>query len=798
MDIKRRISMKSYFVFLKRNKLYTAIQVFGLAVALGFVILLASHARKEYMVGKTQAMADKLYVMGSHSLAGLTVGTGPEICPKIPQIKGYTRVGGIRPWDVKVGDNSFSTNAMALDSTFFQYFDYELRGCDRKKVLASPTDILVSEEFAKRAFPDGDAIGKTITLLGQEEPLTVVGVMETFDEDDIFTRSEIFYSMLVEEQSRHWLDNFGSIVTFVTLNEGASVEEVKEALLDKYMEVWNRFWTREPKDGSFLGGVSLIPLNEFYFSNIATNSGFRHSDVTMVWILVCVALVLLVSAVFNYVNLTTALIGKRAKEIATRRLLGDSMAEAVGRNLLESLVFTAGCFVFGCMVAVMMRPWFEMLLDLEIPLFADFFSVLAAIALLLAVSLVAGLIPAVIVARFKPIDVVKGSFRFQSKMRLSRVFIVVQNLISTTLIAIGLVMLAQMHHLATLPMGYRTEGLVEIECYTYSFNVEQLTPIRDRLLAMPQVKRIGWAMNMPWQCQTNGVQEKGSGDEPVSSWTFYSAMDTTCMSMLGFEIVEQYSAPEDGKHYIAEETRDRYDVSAENPLVGGQISGTASYPICGVIKDYRSFNPVDGNSMADGHNIIAVMMNPNHSARMMVELSEEGMEDVDEAIRQMQETCRAVTKEACGLEKDFDIRTVDDILAEPMEELESLLLMVLCFMFVSVLISALGLFAMSISYTEQQSKQIALRKVMGASVTGASWQLARPFILLSLLAAVLSLPVAIKGSQMYLELFPNRIDFPWWLLVVSVLVTLLIAFLSICWRTLSVARRNPVESIRTE
>ena len=790
--------MKSYFVFLKRNKLYTAIQVFGLAVALGFVILLASHARTEYMVGKTQAMADKLYVMGSHSLAGLTVGTGPEICPKIPQIKGYTRVGGIRPWDVKVGENGFSTNAMALDTTFFQYFDYELRGCDRKKVLASPTDILVSEEFAKRAFPDGDPIGKTITLLGQEEPLTVVGVMETFDEDDIFTRSEIFYSMLVEEQSRAWMDNFGFIVTFVTLNEGASVEEVKEALLDKYMEVWSTFWTREPKDGSFIGGVSLIPLNELYFSNMSSNSGLRHSDSIMVWILVCVALVLLVSAMFNYVNLTTALIGKRAKEIATRRLLGDSMAEAVGRNLLESLVFTAGCFVFGCMVALIMRPWFEELIGLEIPLFGDFFSILAAVALLLFVSLVAGLIPAVIVARFKPINVVKGSFRFQGKMRLSRVFIVVQNLISTTLIAIGLVMLAQMHHLATLPMGYRTEGLAEIECYTYSFNVEQLTPIRDRLLAMPQVKRIGWAMNMPWQCQTNGVQEKGSGDEPVSSWTFYSAMDTACMSMLGFEIVEQYCAPEDGKHYVTEDTRDRYGVSADNPLVGGQVSGTASYSVCGVIKDYRSFNPVGGNSMADGHNIIAVMMNPSRSARMMVELSEEGMKDVEESIKQMQETCRAVTKEACGVEKDFYIRTVDDILAEPMEELESLLQMVLCFMFVSVLISALGLFAMSISYTEQQSKQIALRKVMGATVMNASWHLARPFILLSLLASILSLPLVLKIWEKYQELFANRIDFPWWLFVLAIVITIALSIVSIIWQTLGVARRNPVESIKTE
>ena len=133
-----------------------------------------------------------------------------------------------------------------------------------------------------------------------------------------------------------------------------------------------------------------------------------------------------------------------------------------------------------------------------------------------------------------------------------------------------------------------------------------------------------------------------------------------------------------------------------------------------------------------------------------------------------------------------------------MEELESLLQMVLCFMFVSVLISALGLFAMSISYTEQQSKQIALRKVMGASVAGASWQLARPFLLLCLLAALLSMPLALKATQMYLELFPNRIDSTWWALALSVVLTLLLALASIAWQTLKVARRNPVESIKME
>ena len=155
-------------------------------------------------------------------------------------------------------------------------------------------------------------------------------------------------------------------------------------------------------------------------------------------------------------------------------------------------------------------------------------------------------------------------------------------------------------------------------------------------------------------------------------------------------------------------------------------------------------------------------------------------------------------KEAVGIEKEFPIQTIDEILTEPMEQMQSLLMMVLCFMFISVLISALGLLAMSISYTEQQSKNIALRKVMGATVLNASWHLARPFLLLSLIASLLALPLAIKVTEYYLEDYSNRIDFPWWALALAVVITLALALASIAWQTLKVARRNPIESIRRE
>ena len=202
--------------------------------------------------------------------------------------------------------------------------------------------------------------------------------------------------------------------------------------------------------------------------------------------------------------------------------------------------------------------------------------------------------------------------------------------------------------------------------------------------------------------------------------------------------------------------------------------------------------------MPDGHSIIHIKVNPSRAMEMMVELTEVGLQDVEATKQKMQEVCRAVTKEAVGIEKEFSIQTVDEILTAPMEQMQSFLMMVLCFMFISVLISALGLLAMSISYTEQQSKNIALRKVMGATVLNASWHLARPFLLLSLIASLLALPLAIKVTEYYLEDYSNRIDFPWWAIVLAVILTLALSLASIAWQTLKVARRNPIESIRRE
>lgn len=152
----------------------------------------------------------------------------------------------------------------------------------------------------------------------------------------------------------------------------------------------------------------------------------------------------------------------------------------------------------------------------------------------------------------------------------------------------------------------------------------------------------------------------------------------------------------------------------------------------------------------------------------------------------------------CGVDKNLSVVTVLEELAEPMKQQHNITTLVLCFMAVSVLISALGMLGMSISYSEQNSKQIALRRVMGATTGNAVWELARPFLLLSLLAALIAMPFAIMAIKRYLEDFYNRIDFPWWIIAVSLIISLLISLISVIWHALIVAHRNPVESIRTE
>lgn len=777
--------MKSYFTFLSRNKLYAAIEVLGLALAFGFIIILASYARTEFSVGTKQPLSQKLYLIGQQDGFGMTLGTAEEFFPSIPEIKSWTRVADYGKMDITIGEEYYPVEACAVDTNFLQLFDYRLTGCSKDRILPSSDQVIISESFAKKAFAGEDPVGRTITK--KDKDYTITGIIEDFGASDVFNYCDLFLCMDVMNDMVQRMDQFGSVHTFVTLADGVNPDDIAEKLLDKYCAYWD-WYERDASKGSFIYGSSLTRLDHIYFSGKESYDMIRVGDKKTVEILLIVALVLLVSAIFNYINLTVAQAGKRAKEMATRRLMGESQAGILWRYICESFLFTVGCFVLGCVLAFCLRPMMNELLSTDILLYADWTSAAFAIVLICIISLISGLLPALISSRFKPIDVVKGTFRLQSKMVLSRVFIVCQNVLSTVLIAVALTMTLQMEHLVSLPCGYNTADLIELKSTALGFrNVDAQNELARRLKTLPCVEEVGKYLNTPFHCSNNGLYQK---DEKMS-WLSVSSLDSISFKLLGFKVIEQYSAPLDRMCWFSEDTKKRFEITEQNNTLGSMREGVPEYECCGIIADYMSKDAL-ATPMDDSHNI--VMIRNDFNAGMLVKVTG----DRKEAFAAVGDVWRKMAKEYLGVPKESSMTYLDDQLTESLSGKRNTMMLVCIFMMLSILISALGLFAMSVYFSDQQKKAIALHKVFGAETGQAVAKLSRPFIVTSLIAIVIATPISVKLMDYYLEGFYNRIAFPGWVLFAAALISLLISTLCVLGQTIKTARANPVKSIVTE
>ena len=779
--------MKSYFKFLSRNKQYTAIEAFGLSVALGFVVILGSYATMEYSVGKGNEKAKEIYAVGSGDYLGLTWGTAQEFFPSIPEIKEWTRVATANNLPgVMVGDNFFKVEALCIDPNFFEFFGYDIRGCRRDRVLSSENEAIVSESFAAKAFGNDNPIGKSLKY----DSLTfkVTGVAPDFGEKDFFPKHEVFVSMKYKEKNMPRMDNFGETMSFVQLAKEADADKVNEKLLDKYVDYWKGFDYSRENDGKFLWGSSLVRMDKLYFSTVS-NWQLRSGDKKLVDILLAVALVLLVCAIFNYINLTVAQAVKRAKEMATRRLLGESMWGVVFRYFKESALFTTACFIIGLLLALCLLPVFNDILSTKISLFVSPLMLIVTVAALLVISIVCGIIPAMVVSRFNPIDVVKGSLRIKNKMWFSKVFITAQGVVSTVLIAVGLTMTLQMHHLYTLPYGYNQDDLIMAFTSVIGTKLEQQQILANRLRTLPEVEEAVPGGGSPLECGANGVHNE-SGD--AYSWLRMCRLDSTAMKLLGIKVIEQYCEPTDRKVWLTESGKQFWGVSAKKPYFGVR-EGKPEYECCGVISDFRTGGAIP-NVMDNCYNAIQVA--PHDGFFYSILIKTRG--DHDKALAAVRKTCSEVAKELTGMPLDMGCDYFGKRLSDNLKTQRNTMSLVLTFMLISILISALGMFAMSVYYGEQQRRQTALRKVMGATVANAVWTLSRRFLIMDIVAIVLAMPLSIRIMRNYLEDFVYKIDFPWWALAAAAFFTLVIAFASVISRTMRIATQNPIESIKTE
>ena len=784
MVFKDKVMSSTYLRFLSRNKLYTFIEVFGLSVALGFVILLASYARTEFSVGAKQPLSQRLYVVGAGDSFGMTLGTSEEFFPSIPEIKGWTRICDGGNADIMVGDDYYQAAEASIDTNFFKFFDYRLTGCPKDKVLESEDEVILSESFAKKVFGNESPIGRSISV--GKSNLTVTGVIEDFGPTDVFRHFDMLTSIKCAQKKYAWMDNFGGTIPIVRLDNGTDVEKVRQDLLKKYMDYWD-FYKADNSGNAFFWGSSLTRLDKVYFSGQEAYNILRTGDRKQVELLFFVALVLLISAIFNYINLTVAQTGKRAKEMMTRRLLGESSRNIVARYIAESFAFTVGCFAAGCLLAYSFKPFFDRILSADIVLTPDLATALYAVLALVVISIVSALLPAMLVSHFKPIDVVKGEFRFKNKMIFAKVFIVLQTVFSTVLIAMAITMTAQVSYLVKLPYGYETKDIIQVNSYALGFDRGPQEALQARLKALPQVKDAGLGINSPAACGANGLHDS---DDNLSGWLRLAQMDTTSLRILGINVLEKYSELTSPKVLLTETSKRNLGVTAEHPYAGGSYTN-GEYEICGVIPDFRANNALF-EPMENEQNSIRII-DENYPYACIQLLRVTG--DRSEAMEAVNAACMEFARETLGIPADMESYYLDEKLVDDLKGTRNTMLLVISFMVMAILISALGLFAMSLYYTEQQSRQIAVRKVFGAEVGSAVWTLSKSFMLMSVTAVVLAAPLAVWGITYYLQGFYTKIAFPWWAIILASLISLLISLLSVLGQTYTAATRNPVKTL---
>ena len=765
--------MKSYLKFLSRNKLYTAIEAVGLAVSLAFVIIIGSYVWQQYAVTRENPDRERVYVPGTPGFPALTYGF-PDAIGNIPEIESVSRMCNVVVHPVIRGENT-EAESVGVEPEFFEIcpqFRFVEGSAD---VLSVPNNAILSASFARK---HNLSVGEALDIAGNSY---VVGAILEDLKGTVIKPYDIFLNAAVYKDEWQPFDNYGSTVTLIKVRPETDRKELYDKLESVCKDVYSSIYGQY-----FFEHLELSRYDELFFKE--TEGFFRHGDKATLRILMLVGLLLLLSAILNYINLSVALTGKRAKEMAVRQLSGASRAGIIWKYLAESIAFTAVCFAAGLLLAEAFCPAMNALLnnpDIPIKIIWSPGYVFAYIVIILLVGVLCGIFPAMMSGRYNPVDVMKGGYRRRSKMVFSKVFIVLQNALAVILIALAITMEAQMHKTQERPMNCNIENIFFLK----DFSGEDNAPLKDALEALPCVRRIGRSSGVPGSINMGQYSTTRDGQDILYKLI---RMDSTAFSMFGFEILEDFHAPQFNSVWFSDKTFAATGFDSDYHDISGTLSRRTKgcEQVAGVFKSF----PTNNANIGEEDNAIVSLMRSEDIpfAGWVIETTPDRkaakaqiMEAYDNSIK---------GKQIYGSLAFW----VDENIAEAWKPARNNMRLVEIFMLLSIIIALLGLVAMSTYYADEKSRDIAVRKVFGGTVDTEAQRTIREYMVLVGIACVIGIPIAVYAAQEYLKDFIYRLEGYWWIFVVAVLLTGLIAFVSVIWQVLKAAKTNPAIELKKE
>lgn len=793
---------KNYFTIAWRNlvrkKVYALINVSGLSVGLACCMLIFLYAKDEVSYDRFQKNKTELYrvlatstgpdgAVNKINVTGMM--PGPAFKRQIPEVRDFVRLQS-DGYAVKKGADIFQQQALAVDSNFFSLFSFPLIAGNPQTVLNDPYSVVLTEEMAKKYFGTTEAVGKTLELKTDStfKLLTVTGIAKKAPQN-----SSIKFEMLVPMSFKRlqgaddqWLNFF--LNTFVLLPPGADTRRIEEKMNGVFLtEASGQLKEAVEKYGMKEKFRFLVqPFLDMHLSKDykADNGLSDGSNPVYSYILTGIALFIFLIACINFVNLTIAGSLKRAKEVGVRKVVGSQRRQLVAQFLGESFILTGIAFLLAIGLVNLLLPFFNSVANkaLSFSYLFDVKLVAAFVLMFLLTGFMAGFYPALVLSRFNPVETLYGRLHLSGKNYLLKGLVVLQFTLATFLIIGTTIVYSQFKYLVNFDLGYNDKNLVVLKAG--QFNRDKLDLIKNELLKNPAITSVAADQGGRWGtiARINGGQD-ANFDMKIIDEAYLPILQVPVVNGRNFS----KAFPSDtGSAVMVNESFVKM-AGWQQPL--GQIIdffyNNKKYSVVGVVKDYHfaALNEKTGPQI--------FVCNPQYPLHDVYVKVKEGKNA--EVLPFLQSTFKKLFP---FQPYQFTFKEEDNA---HQYDAESKWSQIVSFgAGLTIFISCIGLFGLSMLAAEKRTKEIGIRKVLGASVAVIARTLSVSYLKLVLLSSVIAIPAAAWFSGKWLENYPYRISPSWWMFVFATTLILLIALFTISFHAVKAALANPVKNLRTE
>ena len=799
--------IKNFFLVayrnLVKNKTTTFLNIAGLALGVVVCLVIGIWLQRELSFDNFHAEGDKTFRISntfkseseSFSQAPSGPAFGAHLTKELPAVKATCRVFG-ENFKIKTNNDLFiENNGAIVDSNFFSFFSFRLLKGKPEQVLQSSDQMVITEKLAIKYFGSvEEAIGKTLEIDGKFLK-TVSGVAENtpvnsqIQYDLLLTYSHLRKEMLKQYNfnlENQWVGGWPYV--YVQLNDPGKWKETEKQI----NAVAAKFSEKEWKENKMSYLYFLQPMVDIHLqSKLRYDSGNNGSQ-ARVNIFSMVGIIVLLLACINYINLTTAGAIKRARETSVRKVVGATKFQLIRQFFLETFLVCTLSVMVGVILIKLLLPAFSTWIGQPYDFPLSVTNILFITGVVLIISLIAGIYPAAVLSSFNPVTILKGNFLAGTRGNFIRKGLVVfQFTITIALVASIIVISQQMNFIKSKSLGYEGNAVVEVRFFGGQILGDKYGSMRNQLLQSPYILNVSKHSNNVVGGLGNGwtttVNLKG---EEISTSLYSMEADTTFMDTYNMKLAAgrffSRSFPTDTtKAVLVNEAAVRtFGWQKPENAIGKRFGkGDETKYVIGVIKDFNFeslHKPVEALMItyAPGGNRLSLKVDARHTG---------------EAVNHLKKIWKTSMPDM-PLEYSF----VEESIEQQYGSEQKMQGIFYAFAGLSLLIACLGLFGLSIFIVERKVKEIGIRKVLGASVSGIVGLLSKDFIKLVLIAAVIASPLAWYFMHEWLQDFAYRINIGWWVFGVAGSIALLIALITVSFRAIRAAVANPVKSLRTE